>query len=60
MPSAAHMPCFVRKNEGRPVRSMATTADALYTMTMLRPTSRRVAMNNTRSDLSLRAIVWMA
>ncbi len=50
------MICFVRNRYGLPVRSIATTADALYTMTMLRLTSRSVAMNRTRSDLSLRAI----
>src|SRR2546425_13214256 len=33
-----------------------TTADALYTITTLKPTSRMVVMNNTRSDLSFLAI----
>src|SRR4030095_4413555 len=55
IPSAVHKPCLIRNREGRPVRSMATTAEALYTMTMLKPTSRMVEMNSTRSDLSFRA-----
>src|SRR4029450_5485321 len=55
MPSAVHKPCLIRNGEGGPVRSMATTAEALYTMTMLKPTSKMVEMNSTRSDLSFRA-----
>src|ERR1035437_2323390 len=56
MPSAAHMLCLMRNRYGLPARSNATTADALYTITMLGPPSSSVAMNSPRSDLSLRAI----
>ena len=57
-PNAAHMACRMRKKYGWLYRFWASTADALYTMTTLAPTSRRVAMNSTLSDFSFRAILF--
>src|SRR5262245_61788451 len=56
-PRAAHIACFVRKKYGWLKRFIASTADALYTITTLEQTSSSVARNRTLSDLSFRAIV---
>ena len=56
-PSAAHIACFIRKKYGWLNRFMASTADALYTITTLAHTSSSVARNSTLSDFSFRAIV---
>src|SRR5712691_10403902 len=57
-PSTAHMACLTRNIDGLPYRSRVTTAEALYTITMLRHTSSSVARNNTLSDLSFLAILF--
>src|SRR5688572_22942614 len=54
-PSTAHMACRCRKKEGPSYRSIATTAEALQTITMLSHTGSRVEMNSTLSDLSFLA-----
>src|SRR2546426_6224817 len=58
-PSTAHMACLTRNIDGLPYRSRVTTAEALYTITMLRHTSSSVARNNTLSDLSFLAILFL-
>src|SRR2546427_7922126 len=58
-PSTAHMACWPRTIDGLPYRSRVTTAEALYTITMLRHTSSSVARNNTLSDLSFLAILFL-
>src|SRR5947207_1974072 len=50
------MPWRTRNIEALPYFCSAIGAEALYTMTMLRPTSRIVAMNSARSDFSFLAI----
>src|SRR5262245_18758050 len=55
-PSTAHIACLTRKTEGRPYFSMVTTAEAEYTMTMLRLMSSNVAVNSHLSDFSFLAI----
>src|SRR5712691_1321402 len=54
-PSAVQSACFMRKSWGCWNRSSATSADALYTITMLTQTSSTVAMKRIPSDLSFRA-----
>src|SRR5689334_25119721 len=55
MPSTAHIACLIRNMDGLPNFSRPATAEALYTMTIDSATSRTVARNRTRSDLSFLA-----
>ena len=52
------MACFVRKKYGWLNRFIASTAEALYTMTTLQHTRSSVARKSTLSDFSFRAIVF--
>src|SRR5918994_5628418 len=54
-PSIVQRPCLMRNKYGCWKRSRATSAEALYTITMLAHTSSRVAVNRILSDLRVRA-----
>src|SRR3954468_18886034 len=56
-PSSAQVPCLNKYRYGSRLASIATTADALYTITTLVHTRRTVAVNSNLSDLSFRAIL---
>jgi hypothetical protein len=56
-PITAHASCLTRNKYGCCQRSIAITAEALYTITTPVQTSRSVATNRSLSDLSFRAIL---
>jgi hypothetical protein len=56
-PSSTHMPCLVRNMYGSLFFSIATTAEALHTITTLAQTRSSVATKSNLSDLSFRAIL---
>src|SRR5262245_32697383 len=54
-PSTAHIACLTRKIDGRPYRCAVTTAEAEYTITMLRLSNSNVAVNSHLSDFNFLA-----